>query len=424
MKQRMKVSDKNTQIGIDIGTAKICCVITKINSDEGSNKILGVGNAPSQGIKKGSIVHRDRVMDAIEAAVREAELMAGIKVNRAMLSISGDHIRGINTQGAIAIQKGSARNVPMEQEITQNDVSRVLELAKAVSLPVDREILHILPQEYLVDTMDSIKDPVGMSGRRLEAKVHLITMAATTAKNLVNCVHEMAIDVEGLVFQALASAIATLDTDEKELGVAVVDIGAGTTDITVFYDGGVRHSAVIGVGASAVTNDIAVMLQIGMEDAEQIKLKYASAKASMSSTELEFDLPVKNGGIARKVSEHELSRYVEARMVELLQLIGREIARADVHDHLTYGVVLTGGGAMLRNLVPLAQEKFNMPVRIGRPKNFSGAVDIASTADFTAAIGLTQWTSVTSDLVMQETGLTPIGKAVTNIKDWVRGLFA
>ena len=424
MKQRMKVSDKNTQIGIDIGTAKICCAITEINSDEGSNKILGVGNAPSQGIKKGSIVHRDRVMDAIEAAVREAELMAGIKVNRAMLSISGDHIRGINTQGAIDIQKGSARNVPMEQEITQNDVSRVLELAKAVSLPVDREILHILPQEYLVDTMDSIKDPVGMSGRRLEAKVHLITMAATTAKNLVNCVHEMAIDVEGLVFQALASAIATLDTDEKELGVAVVDIGAGTTDITVFYDGGVRHSAVIGVGASAVTNDIAVMLQIGMEDAEQIKLKYASAKASMSSTELEFDLPVKNGGIARKVSEHELSRYVEARMVELLQLIGREIARADVSDQLTYGLVLTGGGAMLRNLVPLAQEKFNMPVRIGRPKNFSGAVDIASTADFTAAIGLTQWTSVTSDLVMQETGLSPIGKAVTNIKDWVRGLFA
>ena len=423
MKQRMKVSDKNTQIGIDIGTAKICCAITKINSDEGSNKILGVGNAPSQGIKKGSIVHRDRVMDAIEAAVREAELMAGIKVNRAMLSISGDHIRGINTQGAIAIQKGSARNVPMEQEITQNDVSRVLELAKAVSLPVDREILHILPQEYLVDTMDSIKNPVGMSGRRLEAKVHLITMAATTAKNLVNCVHEMAIDVEGLVFQALASAIATLDTDEKELGVAVVDIGAGTTDITVFYDGGIRHSAVIGVGASAVTNDIAVMLQIGMEDAEQIKLKYASAKASMSSTELEFDLPVKNGGIVRKVSEHELSRYVEARMIELIQLIGREIARSDVSDQLTYGLVLTGGGAMLRNLVPLAQEKFNMPIRIGRPKNFSGAVDIASTADFTAAIGLTQWASVTRDLVMQETGLSPVGKAVTNIKDWVRGLF-
>ena len=423
MKQRMKVSDKNTQIGIDIGTSKICCAITEINSDEGSNKILGVGNVPSQGIKKGSIVHRDRVMDAIEAAVREAELMASIKVNRALLSISGDHIRGINTQGAIAIQKGSARNVPMEQEITHNDVSRVLELAKAVSLPVDREILHILPQEYLIDTMDSIKDPVGMSGRRLEAKVHLITMAATTAKNLVNCVHELAIDVEGLVFQALASAIATLDTDEKELGVAVVDIGAGTTDITVFYDDGVRHSAVIGVGASMVTNDLAVMLQIGMEDAEQIKLKYASAKASMSSTELEFDLPVKNGGIARKVSEHELSRYVEARMIELIQLIGREIARADVSDQLTYGLVLTGGGAMLRNLVPLAQEKFNMPVRIGRPKNFSGAVDIASTADFTAAIGLTQWTSVTSDLVMQETGLSPIGKAVTNIKDWVRGLF-
>ena len=362
MKQRMKISDKNTQIGIDIGTSKICCAITEINSDEESNKILGVASVPSQGIKKGSIVHRDRVMDAIEAAVREAELMAGIKVNRAMLSISGEHIRGINTQGAIAIQKGTTSNVPVEQEITQNDVSRVLELAKAVSLPVDREILHILPQEYLIDTMDSIKDPVGMSGRRLEAKVHLITMAATTAKNLVNCVHEMAIDVEGLVFQALASAIATLDTDEKEMGVAVVDIGAGTTDITVFYDGGVRHSAVIGVGASTVTNDIAVMLQIGMEDAEEIKMKYASAKASMSSTELEFDLPVKNGGIARKVSEHELSRYVEARMTELIQLISREITRSDVSDQLTYGLVLTGGGALLRDLDKLLSEETGLPV--------------------------------------------------------------
>jgi len=352
-------------------------------------------------------------MEAIEIAVREAELMSGVKVNHATVSISGNHIRGINTQGAIAVQKGTSSNVPMEQEITQSDVARVLDLAKAVSLPIDREILHILPQEYLVDTMDSIKDPVGMSGRRLEAKVHLITMAATTAKNLVNCVHELAIDVEGLVFQGLASS----------MGVAVVDIGAGTTDISVFYDGGIRHSAVVDVGANTVTNDIAVMLQIGMEDAEQIKMKYASAKASMSSTELEFDLPVKNGGIARKVSEHELSRYVEARMIELIQLIGREISRAGINEQLTYGVVLTGGGAMLRNLVPLAQEKFNLPVRIGQHKNFSGAVDIASTADYTAAIGLTQWNSVTRDMVMKDMTVTPIGKAVTNIKNWVRGLF-
>ena len=268
MKKHMKISEKNIEIGIDIGTSKICCLIAEIKTDEGSNKILGVGKAPCQGMKKGSIIHRDKVMESIEVAVREAELMSGVKVNHATVSISGNHIRGINTQGAIAVQKGSASNVPMEQEITQNDVSRVLELAKAVSLPIDREILHILPQEYLIDTMDSIKNPVGMSGRRLEAKVHLITMAATTAKNLVNCVHELAIDVEGLVFQGLASSIATLDNDEKDMGVAVVDIGAGTTDITVFYDGGIRHSAVVDVGASTVTNDIAVMLQLGMDDAE------------------------------------------------------------------------------------------------------------------------------------------------------------
>jgi cell division protein FtsA len=391
MKNLNLSQDRNIQVGIDVGTAKVCCAIVELHSDPPEAKLLGVGLVPSSGLKKGSIIHRDRVIEAMEKAIAEAETMADVKVDRALLTISGDHIRGINTQGAIAIQKNKHSNLPLEQDIRREDVNKVLDLAKAISFPVDRDILHILPQEYVIDTLTGIKDPVGMSGRRLEARVHLVTVATSAATNLSNCAEELGISVDGLVFQGLASSVSTLDRDEKDLGVALVDIGAGTTEITVFHDGGVRHTGVIPIGASSITNDIAVMLQIGITDAEQIKLKYASAKASMASPELEFDLPVKNGGVTRKVSEHELSRYVEARMVEILQLVFREINRANLRDQLTYGVVLTGGGAQLKNLVGLTEEVLHLRARIGVPKGIGGAVEIAQTPTYAAALGLAQW---------------------------------
>ncbi len=424
----MKVIHKNNsqqlRVGLDVGSSFITCAIVEKSTEKDEMKLLGLGRVPSAGLKNGSVIHRDKLMDAMETAVKDAELMCGHKVEKAVLSISGENIRGINTQGAIAIQRSQHSMIPVENEITEHDVFRVMEMARALSLPTDRDIMHVLPQEYVIDTMDKIKDPVGMSGRRLEAKVHLITVPSTAAKNLVNCAEELGIKVDGLVFQGLACALTTLDADEKDLGVAIVNIGGGTTEIVVYHEDGIRHSAVLGIGSNSITNDIAVMLQIGIEEAENIKRKYASAKASMSSTELEFDLPVKNGGLARKVSEHELSRYVEARAVEILQLIAKEIHRADIRDQLTYGVVLTGGGAQLRNITPLAEEIIKMRVRKGIPKNISGAIDIASEAEFTTVIGLTHWVDVKRELSPTSMPEKPtFERAVDWLKQWVKGFY-
>ena len=400
-------AEKYIQAGLDVGADKICCAITEVDSKSNIVKLLGIGTSPATGIKKGSITHRDQLIDEMDNALQEAQTMADLIVEKLSLGISGSHIRGINTQGAIAIGNNNGSNVPIQHEITDTDVHRVLDLAKAVSLPVDRDILHVLPQEYVIDTMDSIKDPVGLTGRRLEARVHLITVATTAATNLVSCAEELGVDVDGIVYQGLASSIATLGDDEKNLGVVCVDIGATTTDIIVYHEGGVRHTATLLIGAASITNDIAVMLQVGIEDAEKIKQTYGSAKASMSSPSLDFELPAQNGQIKRKVSEHELSRYVEARMVEILQLIMREVSRADIKEKLTYGMVLTGGGSELKNLVGLAQETINMPVRVGNPVNFSGAVDVASRPIYASAIGLAQWKTFGEDIsLIQKTGNT------------------
>ena len=390
--------DKYIQTGLDVGSNKICCAITEVDSNSSDIKLLGIGTSPATGMKKGSITNRNQLIDEMDHALQEAQMMADLTVQNLSLGISGDHIRGINTQGAIAIGGNNGSNGHIQHEITDGDVRSLLELAKAISLPVDRDILHVIPQEFAIDTMDSIKDPVGLTGRRLEARVHLITVATTAATNLASCAEELGVTVDGIVYQGLASSVSTLVEDEKNLGVVCVDIGATTTDIVIYFDGGIRHAATLGIGAASITNDIAVMLQVGIEEAEKIKKTYGSAKASMSSPDLDFELPAQNGGLKRKVSEHELSRYVEARMVEILQLIMREISRADIKETLTYGMVITGGGSELKNLSGLAQETINMPVRIGKPNNISGAVDVASGPSYASAIGLAQWKNFGEDL--------------------------
>ncbi|MEA1881504.1 MAG: cell division protein FtsA [Candidatus Marinimicrobia bacterium] len=415
--------EKYIQTGLDVGSNKICCAIMEVDPNLDSVKLLGLGASPATGIKKGSITHRDQLIDEMDLALQEAQTMADVNVQKLALGISGDHIRGINTQGAIAIGSTDGSNVPVQHEITDADVHRVLELAKAISLPVDRDILHVLPQEYVIDTMDSIKDPVGLTGRRLEARVHLITVATTAATNLVSCAEELGVTVDGIVYQGLASSIAALVKDEKNLGVVCVDIGSTTTDIVVYHEGGIRHTATLGIGAGSITNDIAVMLQVGIEDAEKIKKTYGSAKASMSSPALDFELPTQNGQIKRKVSEHELSRYVEARMVEILQLIMREVSRADVKEKLTYGMVLTGGGSELKNLVGLAQETINMPVRIGKPNNVSGAVDVASSPIYSSVIGLAQWKNFCEDLSLIQKSGSAITDTMKKLKKIVKEFF-
>ena len=337
-------SDKYIQAGLDIGSDKICCAISEIDLKSDAIKLLGLGNSQATSINRGAITHRDNLIDEIEHAINEARTMSGVSIENLSLGISGEHIRGINTQGAIAIGGSQASNVSLQNEITNNDVKKVLELAKAISLPMDRDILHVLPQEYVIDTMNSIKDPIGLTGRRLEAKVHVITVATTAATNLVSCVEELGIRVENIIYQGLASSLSTLNEDEKKLGAVCVDIGASTTDIVIYCEDGVQHTATLGIGGASITNDIAVMLQIGIDEAENIKRKYASAKASMSSPDLEFELPAQNGNLKRKVSENQLSQYVEARMAEIIQLIMKEISRTNLYDKLTFGMVLTGGG--------------------------------------------------------------------------------
>ena len=383
--------DRQLTVGIDIGSANITCAVGSVIPDSNRVKLLGIGLTPSRGFRKGSIIHRNQLIEQLEKALLEAETMANTKVNNAILSVTGDHIRCLNTQAAVALNRNRTNSFPGDRTIIETDIDQVLNLAQAISLPPDRDILHTLPQEYLVDTLQEISNPVGLTGRRLEGRVHLVTAAASAMKNLVECVEELGIKVDGLVFQPLASATATLKDDEMQLGVTLVEIGASTTNIAVYHGGAVRHSAVLPIGAASLTNDIAVMLQISIEEAENIKIKYASAKASLSSPKLEFDLPAENSELSRSISEHELSRYVEARMQEIFQLVINEISRADIKESLTYGMVLTGGGAQLRNISVLAGDLLDMRIRIGTPNYIDGTADVADLPIHATAMGLMLW---------------------------------
>lgn len=417
------VQERKTCVGLDIGTTKICCIVGHLMEKGNDIKLLGAGVAPSSGVRKGIVVNIEETVRCIERAVEAAEKMANVKVNNAFVGISGDHIRGINTQGAIATSK-NGHHLGYEHEISNPDIARVLEMAKAISLPVDREILHILPQEYVVDDQNGIRDPLGMAGRRLEARVHLITGAVSAVKNITKCVEEAGISVDGLIYQPLAAGQATLEPHEKELGVVLIDIGDGTTDVSVFFDGAVRHSAVISLGGKNITNDIAMMLQTSTADAEEIKIKYGSAKASMASTDLEFEVPHSPTEVVRNVSEHEVSRYVEARMREIFQLVNREISRADVPTPVTFGAVLTGGGALLKNITSLAEESFGGPVKIGIPKGLRGVVDVASSPIYSAAVGLIQYgTSVADEFNLGVDREPMLGQVMQRIRGWFSEMF-
>ena len=346
------IPNKNTQqitVGIDIGSSKICCAIGQVNIENDKIKLLGLATTKSRGIKRGVITDRDKLIETIEKVLTDAEIMGNIKITSSYLSITGEHIRSINTQAAIALNRvnGTAGNI-MERSIEQTDIFQVLDLAQAVSLPVDKDILHTIPQEYVVDTLEEIKNPLGMMGRRLEARVHLVTAASTAINNLISCVEELGITVDGLVFQPLASALAVLEDDETDLGITLVEFGSNTTNIAVYHGSALRHSATIPIGSASITNDIAVMLQISKKEAEKIKINYSSAESSMSSNQLEIKYHPNKELIAKTISEQEVSEYVEARMQEILQMIIREISRADIKDPLTYGIVTTGGGAELR----------------------------------------------------------------------------
>jgi cell division protein FtsA len=372
--------DDNVFVGLDIGTTKIACIISEQDAN-GELKIVGVGVSPSDGLRKGVVVNIDKTVRSIQKAVEEAELMAGVDVDAVWVGIAGDHIRAINSRGVVAISREN-------NEISELDVIRAIDAAKAVSIPMDREILHVIPQEFVVDDQKGIKDPIGMCGVRLETQVHIITGAVTSAQNIYKSVDKAGLKVIDLVLEPLASCYAVLEKDEKELGVALVDMGGGTTDIAIYFDESIRHTAVVGLGGKNVTSDIAIGIRTPIERAEEIKKQYGCAYSPLVKGTEYISVPGVGGREQREVSKAVLSSIIEPRLEEILSLALREIKRTEYADMLGAGVVLTGGGSLMDGIQELSEKVFEMPVKLGIPTGFGGLTEAAKSPVHATGVGL------------------------------------
>ncbi len=373
----------NVFVGLDIGTTKVACIIAEADRN-GELKIMGVGVSPSDGLRKGVVVNIDKTVKSIQKAVDEAELMAGIDVTEVYVGIAGDHIRAINSRGAIAT-KGE------NNEITQHDVDRAIENAKAVSMPRDREILHVIPQEFIVDEQKGIKDPIGMCGVRLETQVHIITGAVASAQNIYKSVEKAGLKVADLVLEPLASSYAVLEEDEKELGVGLIDMGGGTTDIAIYYENSIRHTAVVGMGGEYVTKDIAQGIRTPIDHAEEIKRLHGCAFAPLAKSQQFVSVPGVGGREQREVSRATLASIIEPRIEEILTIARREILRTEYASILGAGLVFTGGGALMEGIQELAEKVFEMPVKIGYPHGFGGLTEAARSPIHATGVGLCKY---------------------------------
>ena len=375
------MSDNDFIVGLDIGTTKIAVVIAEVGASKNLN-IIGVGTHPSDGLRRGVVVNLDKTVRSIQKAAKSAELMAGIEIESVYAGICGDHIRSLNSRGVVAVSRNG-------NEISNEDVNRAIDAAKALSLPMDREIIHIIPQEYIVDDQDGIKDPIGMSGIRLEVDAHIVTGAVTSAQNIYKSVHRAGFKIKDLVLQPLASSYAALGDDERELGVGLIDVGGGTTDVAIFFEGSIRHTAVIGLGGKNVTNDIALGIRTPIDQAEKIKLNYGCAFIKKVPKDEFVQVPGIGGRQPREVSNSVIASIIQPRMEEIFYLALREIKKSDYIDLLTAGVVITGGCALLDGTVELAEQIFDMPVKIGDPIGFGGLVEVAKSPIFATGVGLT-----------------------------------
>lgn len=364
-------------VGLDIGTTKIACIIGEV-TDEGLD-IIGIGSHPSKGLRKGVVINIDATINSIQRAVEEAELMAGCEVNRVHAGIAGGHIKGFNSRGIVAVK---------DKEVKQTDLARVVDAARAVAMPMDRKIIHVIPQEYIIDEQDGIKEPLGMTGVRLEANVHIVTASVTSAQNIVKCANACGLEVADIVLEQLASSEAVLSEDEKELGVAVVDIGGGTTDIAIYSQGSLVHTAVLSIGGNHLTNDIAVGLRTPMAEAERIKQKYGCAMTERVSPEETIEVPSVGGRPPRVLSRQILSEIIEPRVEEIFAYVGRELKNSGFEDLIASGVVITGGTTILENMPELAEEVLALPVRRGNPKGVGGLVDVVRNPKFATGVGL------------------------------------
>jgi len=370
--------DKNLIIGLDIGTSKVAAIVGEVTPD-GNIEVIGIGSNPSKGLKKGVVVNLESTAHSIERAVEEAELMAGCQISSVYVGIAGSHISSLNSNGVVAIR---------DNEVAATDIDRVIDSARAVAIPADQKLLHIMPQEFIIDGQEGIREPVGMAGIRLEAKVHIVTGAVSAAQNIIKCVRRCGLEVDDIILEQLASSSSVLTDDEKELGVCLVDIGGGTTDIAVFSDGAIRHTAVIPIAGDQVTNDIAVALRTPTQHANDIKLKYGCALSQLVQEEEMIDVPSIGERPSRKISRNNLAEIIEPRYEELMMLIQAELRRSGFEDIVAAGVVLTGGSSKIEGLVELAEEVFHMPVRLGYPQYVTGLHEVVRNPIYATGVGL------------------------------------
>ncbi|MCK5189891.1 MAG: cell division protein FtsA, partial [Methylococcales bacterium] len=347
-----KKIDRNIIVGLDIGTSKVAAIVAELTGDD-EIEIIGIGVSPSKGLKKGVVVNLESTVHSIQRAVEEAELMAGCHVQSVFAGIAGSQIKSLNSHGIVAIK---------DKEVSQYDIDRVIDSARAVAIPADQKILHILPQEFVIDQQEGIKEPIGMSGIRLEAKVHMVTGSVSAAQNIIKCIRRCGLDVEDIVLEQLASCTSVLTEDEKELGVLLCDIGGGTTDIAIFSEGAIKHTAVIPIAGDQVTNDIAVALRTPTKSAEEIKREYACALTQLANAEQMINVPSIGDREPRKISEQNLAEIIEPRYEELMLLVQAELRRSGYEDLIAAGMVLTGGSSKVKGLIDLAEEIFHMPV--------------------------------------------------------------
>ena len=368
---------ENIIVGLDIGTTKICAVVGEVSRHE--INIIGIGTHPSIGLRKGVVVNIESTVESIKKAVEEAELMAGCEISSVYAGIAGGHITGFNSRGIVAI-KGT--------EITPQDVERVIDAARAVAIPMDREVIHVLPQEYMVDDQSGIQNPVGMAGVRLEAKIHIVTGAVTSAHNIVKCANRAGLDVCDIVLESLASGEAVLTDEEKELGTALLDLGGGTTDLAIFSGKNIKHTFVLALGGNNLTNDIAIGLRAPLAEAEKIKTKYGTCLSRNISNSETIEVPGMGGRAPRKLPRQILGEILEPRMEEIFMLIQREIYRAGMENMIASGMVITGGSALLDGVTEIAESVADLPCRLGKPQGITGLIDVVNNPMYATAVGL------------------------------------
>src|SRR6188508_3663094 len=406
-------SERNLIVGLDIGTSKVVAIVGELTTN-GVIEVVGVGSHPSRGLKKGVVVNIDSTVQSIQRAVEEAELMAGCQIHSVFAGIAGSHVRSLNSHGIVAIR---------DKEVAPGDVDRVIDAARAVAIPADQKILHILPQEFIIDHQEGIREPIGMSGVRLEAKVHIVTGAESAAQNIVKCVQRCGLEVEDVVLEQLASSYAVLTEDEKELGVCLVDMGGGTTDIAIFCGGAIQHTAVIPIAGDQVTNDIAVSLRTPLPYAEEIKIKYACALSQLANPDETIEVPSVGDRPSRRLARQTLAEVVEPRYEEIFALAREELRRSGFEEIIASGIVLTGGSAKMEGAVELAEEIFHMPVRLGSPSGVTGLGDVVKNPIHATGVGLLLYGRVNAGQPAPKIVGDGVKSILDRMRSWFQGYF-